>query len=149
VISHRATYRFDLAPAELWARISRFDEFRGWWGSWLREFSFDGPLADGTTLRLVVVPPLPYRMRVDVALQECEPPHRVHSQVSGDLHGVATLDVAADGAGCAVTVAWQLEMMQRPMRLAARFARPVLQWGHDRVVEVAVSRFRRQLRRGP
>ena len=36
-------------------------------------------------------------------------------------------------------------MMQRPMRLASRVARPLLQWGHDRVVELTVAGFRRRL----
>ena len=36
-------------------------------------------------------------------------------------------------------------MMQRPMRLAARVAHPVLRWGHDRVVEMTVNGFRRHL----
>jgi hypothetical protein len=38
-------------------------------------------------------------------------------------------------------------MMQRPMRLAARVAYPLLRWGHDRVVEATVAGFRRQLAR--
>jgi hypothetical protein len=36
-------------------------------------------------------------------------------------------------------------MMQRPMRLASRFGRPLLQWGHDRVVESTVDGFRHRL----
>ncbi len=39
-------------------------------------------------------------------------------------------------------------MMQRPMRLADRVAHPLLQWGHDRVVDVTVTGFRRHLERG-
>jgi hypothetical protein len=37
-------------------------------------------------------------------------------------------------------------MMQRPMRVAARVASPVLRWGHDRVVDATVAGFRRHLR---
>jgi hypothetical protein len=44
-------------------------------------------------------------------------------------------------------VAWTVEMMQRPMRLADRMAHPLLQWGHDRVVEITVAGFRRRLSR--
>jgi hypothetical protein len=46
-----------------------------------------------------------------------------------------------------VAIGWDVEMMQRRMRMAARVARPLLQWGHDRVVEAAVRGFRRQLTR--
>jgi hypothetical protein len=31
------------------------------------------------------------------------------------------------------------------MRLASRVGRPVLQWGHDRVVEMTVAGFRRRI----
>ena len=34
------------------------------------------------------------------------------------------------------------------MRVAARLASPLLRWGHDRVVEVTVVGFRRNLNRG-
>ena len=40
---------------------------------------------------------------------------------------------------------WSIEMMQRPMRLAARIALPLLRWGHDRVVEATVDGFRGHL----
>ncbi len=35
--------------------------------------------------------------------------------------------------------------MQRPMRIACRFGYPLLKWGHDRVVELTVSSFRRHV----
>jgi hypothetical protein len=38
-------------------------------------------------------------------------------------------------------------MMQRPMRIAARVAHPILCWGHDRVVEATVQSFSRVLER--
>ena len=40
---------------------------------------------------------------------------------------------------------WTLEMMQAPMRMAARIAYPLLRWGHDRVVDATVDGFRRHL----
>jgi hypothetical protein len=38
-----------------------------------------------------------------------------------------------------------MEMRQPAMRLAGRIGRPLLQWGHDRVVEMTVAGFRRQI----
>jgi hypothetical protein len=49
------------------------------------------------------------------------------------------------GAGSVVEVAWAVEMMQTAMRLADRFTHPLLQWGHDRVVDLTVAGFRRRL----
>ena len=42
-------------------------------------------------------------------------------------------------------MSWTIEMRQRPMRLAALVAHPLLRWGHDRVVDATVSSFRRHL----
>jgi hypothetical protein len=46
--------------------------------------------------------------------------------------------------GTRVAVAWSLEMRSAPLRVAARVAYPLLRWGHDRVVDMAVSGFQRR-----
>jgi hypothetical protein len=88
-------------------------------------------------------------MRIRVELTSCERPEAIDATISGDLQGVAQLRMRAGGgnggAGSLVEVAWTVEMMQRPMRLASRFGLPLLQWGHDRVVEMTVAGFRRRL----
>lgn len=148
VIPHEGCFTFPLAPQCLWADIEQVDCFSRWWG-WLEEFEVDGQgLRDGTVLRGVVVPPVPYRMRVSIELIRCEPPRCIDARVGGDLQGPAWLRIAptSDG-GSRVTVAWELEMKLRAMRAAARVAYPVLRWGHDRVVEAAVVGYRRHLRR--
>ncbi len=48
------------------------------------------------------------------------------------------------GSGTRVAVAWSVEMRSAPLRVAARVAYPLMRWGHDRVVEMAVSGFRRR-----
>ncbi len=65
--------------------------------------------------------------------------------IHGDLEGTATLELCERGVGTEVDLAWTVEMMQTPMRLADRLAHPVLQWGHDRVVDLTVSGFRKRL----
>ena len=93
----------------------------------------------------VVAPPLPYRMRLQVELTYSDPPKEIDALVHGDLEGVARIEMCASSSGTTAEVAWTVEMMQRPMRLAYRFGRPLLQWGHDRVVESTVAGFRRRL----
>lgn len=145
VISYRHSYRFALTPEELWAAIEQVDQFEQWW-PWLEEFRLEGDgLAEGSVLHGVVAPPLPYRMRIEVELTRCERPLVIDALVHGDLEGEAHLRVRADGAGAVVDAAWTVEMMQRPMRLASRIGHPLLQWGHDRVVEVTVAGFRRRV----
>lgn len=145
VIEYEGTFHLDLPPDEVWAIISRTDRFEAWWG-WLRELETEGRgLETGSVLRGVVVPPLPYRMRLDVVLASSARPRRIDAVVTGDLRGEATLTFTPDGDGTEATVGWTIEMMQRPMRLAARLAHPLLRWGHDLVVQATVENFRRLL----
>ena len=145
VITYRGRHQFPISPAELWDIIQEVDQFEGWW-SWLEEFSLDGDsLQAGAVLTGVVVPPLPYRMRIAVAVTRCEPQHSIEALIHGDLEGEAALELCERGVGTEVGVSWTVEMMQAPMRLADRLAHPVLQWGHDRVVDLTVSGFRNRL----
>jgi hypothetical protein len=84
-------------------------------------------------------------MRLDVVVDECVPAERVTALVHGDLEGTAELTFDGEDAEARVHATWTIEMMQRPMRVAARVAYPLLRWGHDRVVEATVDGFRRQL----
>jgi uncharacterized protein YndB with AHSA1/START domain len=148
VIEYRGTFRFGVSPEAVWEAIERTGEFERWWG-WLGAFRLDGAgLEAGSVLVGVVSPPLPYHMSIRVELVQCVPPSFIDAVVHGDLEGRARLELIPDDEGTVASVAWTIEMMQRPMRVAARFAYPLLRWGHDRVVDATVSGFRRQLGAG-
>jgi carbon monoxide dehydrogenase subunit G len=139
VVDYSGTFDFARAPEDVWEAIGHIERFEGWWW-WLGQLRLEGPgLAPGAVLQGLVSPPVPYRMRVRVQLEACEEPTSIDATVGGDLVGPATLRLSPRDGGTRVDVAWSLEMMQRPMRLAARVAKPLLQWGHDRVVEATVS----------
>jgi hypothetical protein len=149
VIDYRGAFRFDAPPDVVWTTIERTNEFERWWG-WLGDFRLDGPgLQTGAVLLGVVSPPLPYRMRLRVELDDCVRPSRIEATVHGDLEGRAHLGLEPDRDGTLATASWTIEMMQRPMRAAARVAAPLLRWGHDRVVDATVSGFRRRLEPRP
>ena len=148
VIEYQEQFSFPVPPQELWSAVEHFERFEGWWG-WLGEFHVEGPgLVVGSVLHGVVAPPLPYRMRLRVVLVASDPPRSIDASIGGDLVGHARLVLEPEGDGTRASVAWTIEMMQRPMRVAARVAAPVLRWGHDRVVDATVAGFRRHLR-GP
>ncbi len=129
----------------MWEIIQEVDQFEGWL-PWLEEVHLEGnSLEAGAVLSGVVVPPVPYRMRIAVELIRCEPPNNIEALIHGDLEGEASVAMSPRGTGTDVEVAWAVEMMQRPMRLADRLAHPLFQWGHDRVVEVTIAGFRRRL----
>lgn len=145
IIEYRGTHRFTVPPETVWAAIERTDEFPQWW-AWLREFHLEGSgLRCGSSMVGIVSPPLPYRMRIRVDLEKCVAPATIDAAVHGDLEGHAHLALEPDRSGTLATAAWTIEMTQLPMRLAARFGRPLLCWGHDRVVEATVAGFRRQV----
>jgi uncharacterized protein YndB with AHSA1/START domain len=145
VITYQRGYGFDLAPDRLWDQITEIDQFEQWW-PWLTDLWIEGDgLSTGSVLHGVVTPPLPYRMRLAVELVECQRPNAINARISGDLLGDARLRLKPEGDGTWVEVAWTVEMRQPAMRLASRIGRPILQWGHDRVVETTVAGFRRRL----
>ncbi len=128
----------------MWATIERFDQFQSWW-NWLADFRADqGGLVDGNVLHGTVVQPVPYRLQLDVRLRRCDRPRLVEAAIGGDLRGRAALRLEAAGDGTRVEVAWSLEMRSAPLRVAARMAYPLMRWGHDRVVGMAVAGFRRR-----
>ena len=146
VIEYSARFGFPVTPDVFWTALQDSGRFESLWG-WLTELRVEGDgLQVGSVLSGVVTPPLPYRMQLRVVVVGCAPPERLDAEVHGDLEGHARLSLEPEGNETVATVAWTVEMQQRPMRLAARVAAPVLRWGHDRVVELTVASFRRHLR---
>jgi uncharacterized protein YndB with AHSA1/START domain len=146
VITYHHGYGFDLEPDRLWDRMEEIDQFERWW-PWLTDLRMEGSgLSAGSVLHGMVTPPLPYRMRIRVELVKCERPHAIDATISGDLIGDARLRLRPEAGGTWAEVAWTVEMRQPAMRLASRIGRPVLRWGHDRVVETTVAGFRRRIK---
>jgi uncharacterized protein YndB with AHSA1/START domain len=143
VIEYRGSFELAGTPEQVWRSIEHCEGFETWW-AWLRSFRVEGGgLVTGAVLHGVVVPPVPYVMRIRVDIKDVEPARRVDATVDGDLRGEARLDFTPSATGTTAEVCWTIEMMQRPMRLASRVAGPLLRWGHDRVVEATVAGFRR------
>jgi len=145
VADYSRTFTFAATPGQVWAVLERFESLAAGW-HWLRELRIDGRgLARGTVVRGVVVPPLPYRMRLEVILEDCVPERCIEASVHGDLEGVARISFEGDDAETRAHATWTIEMMQPSMRVAARVAPRVLRWGHDRVVDATVQGLRRHL----
>ncbi|HZC73622.1 MAG TPA: hypothetical protein VE442_23215 [Jatrophihabitans sp.] len=143
-VDYRGAFWFPIGPDELWGTIERFDQFEAWW-SWLRTFGADTDgLVAGNALHGTVVPPVPYRLHLDVQLEQCLRPHFVQATVGGDVRGAAEMRIEPVANGTRVSVVWSLTMMSTPLRIAARVAYPLMSWGHGRVVEMAVAGFRQR-----
>jgi uncharacterized protein YndB with AHSA1/START domain len=132
---------YDLAvpPAALWASLAQVDRYQSWW-PWLRRF--DGAeLAAGEAWHCLVQPPLPYRVRFTVHLEEVEAPHRVAASVSGDVAGQARVEVAAAGTGSRVRFVSQLDASNGWLKAVARWASPLAGFGHDWVMDAGARQF--------
>jgi uncharacterized protein YndB with AHSA1/START domain len=145
VVDYAARFDFGVPPGLVWSAIEDLNQFETWWG-WLGNLKVEGDgLREGSVLRGTVAPPLPYRMRLRVELTRCDPNRLIDAIVDGDLKGEAHIGFEPHGDGTRTDVSWTLEMMNRPMRMAAPFAYPLLRWGHDRVVEATVNGFRNHI----
>ena len=135
--------RFDFAvsPETFWHTVSRTDCYPEWW-TWLRDFESDG-LHAGSHTQCVIRTPLPYALRVTVDVERVVPPERVETRVSGDLDGLARLEISPTASGCAARLVWLLELREPWLARLARFTRPVLTWAHDQVISSGVQRFER------
>jgi carbon monoxide dehydrogenase subunit G len=147
VFEYAETFVFPASPERVWGVLERFETLAATW-PWLRELRVEGAgLQRGTVVRGVVTPPLPYRMRLVVVLDECVPGSSINATVHGDLEGWAHITFAGDGDGdgaeTRADATWTIEMTQPAMRVAARLAPRVLRWGHDRVVAATVNALRR------
>lgn len=133
---------FEATPADVWALLGSTDEYRRWW-PWLASLDVDG-LREGAVARCVVRPPLPYRLRFDVRLDRVESGRLIEGTVTGDLRGPARLELSPAPRGCEARLGWRVEVASPFLARLARFGRPVMQWGHDLVVDMGVRQFRRR-----
>jgi len=138
-IRYAGEFWFPAALEDFWRAIEDFDRYQVRW-PWLREFRTDASgLVDGNVLRGTIVPPIPYRLHLQVRLHSCERLSVTKADLGGDLGGDATMYFDELEGGTRVRVQWTLLMATAPMRMAALVARPLLLWGHDRIVEMAVA----------
>jgi hypothetical protein len=139
VVRYTGEFWFPVQIDAFWQLIEGFDHYQEWW-PWLHELTTDrAGLVEGNVLAATVVPPIPYRIRLQVHFQRCERPSLTEATIAGDLSGQATLSFDEVRGGTRVRAAWTLQAASAPMRVAARVARPLVRWGHDRVVEMAVA----------
>ena len=103
-----ATFTFAATREQVWAVLERFEALATTW-PWLRELRLDGTgLRQGTVVRGVVSPPLPYEMRLEVVLDDCATAECINASVHGDLEGSAHIEFYGDGAETRAGVCWTI-----------------------------------------
>jgi hypothetical protein len=132
-------YQLPVSPTELWAALTRLDRYQLWW-PWLREFDAQ-LLAGDETWDCLVQPPLPYRVRFVVALEEVTAPTTVRASITGDVVGEARLDIVEQPDGSEARLVSHLEPGNGVLKAVARVAAPVVRYGHDWVLDTGARQF--------
>lgn len=133
------TWVFAVPPAEFWRTIHQTHAFRQWW-PWLRAMTGPGLVPGGRT-ECEIRAPIPYSLRFVVEVTEIVPERVLDAIVTGDLAGPARLETNPDPAGTRVRLNWEMDLNRPLLRRAARFGRPVMEWGHQWVVNTGVDQF--------
>jgi len=126
-----------VAPDRLWAVLADVGDYPTFW-PWLR--SFDGrELAAGVVWRGQIDVAGPLRLPVAIHLDEVVPGRCIGAHLGGDLTGPARVDVTAAGAGSALHLTAALVPRRADLRSLTRWARPLAQASHDRVITRALA----------
>ena len=131
---------FPVAPEVLWDAMSRVDAYQQWW-PWLRSFDA-AALTVGERWEAVVQPPLPYRLRFSIHLDEVAPVEHVVARVSGDITGSARLHLSETATGSRLHLVSSLEPKHRVLQAVATVAAPVARYGHEWVLDTGLQQFR-------
>jgi hypothetical protein len=134
------SWDFPLPPERLWDRVTEVGEYRSWW-PWLSRFTSVGGLGAGARWDCVVSPPLPYDVRFSVLVEHVRPARDVTARVVGDVVGVASLDIVATEHGCTARLRSELAPAHPMLRRVGAAARPVVEWGHDWVLDQGRRQF--------
>lgn len=132
-------YRFAIDPDGLWSALDATDSYQRWW-PWLRTFDADG-LTAGGQWHCAVRPPLPYTLRFTIHLDEVVPPRLVRAHLTGDIAGMARVEVEPSTDGCDVRLTSTLSPSSRAFALFATIARPAVRRGHDWVLDTGAGQF--------
>jgi hypothetical protein len=143
IVSDR-TYSFDHPRDRVWGTIGNLDCYPTRW-PWLRNFDATS-LEPGATWTCAIQPPLPYTLRIRVAIVQVDPGRLISATVHGDLRGSATVRLTGDDhERCDVRVESTLSPSNRVMGVAARLVAPVARWGHDWVLDTGARQFATEL----
>lgn len=146
VFTYRGTFELPTEPNRTWGILEQTHHYESWW-PWMRDLKVRGkPFEAGTSFSFAVVAPIPFKMRLEVEISEAREPEQIVAEIKGDLAGEASISFeTATGGGTVSTIEWKVEVVKPRMRAAARVARPLLLWGQNWAVEVALRGFRSHL----
>ena len=144
--TYEGAHTLPLSPERAWELLKRPHLYPKWW-PWMRRLEVSGtPLEPGTTFTFYVVAPIPFPLRLEVEIVESNKAEGIEASVAGDLVGRAEMSFAEiSNQVTRATLRWDVDVRKPGVRTAARTLRPILQWGQDWAVDVALRGFLRHL----
>jgi uncharacterized protein YndB with AHSA1/START domain len=132
-------YRFPGDVDTVWTALGATDQYQRWW-PWLRQFEARG-LFTGDSWRCLVKPPLPYSLRFTVRLDDVTEHRSVAATITGDIAGVARLELTPRDDTCEIRLTSELSPRSRTFAMFAALARPLVKRGHDWVLDTGAAQF--------
>ena len=145
VFKHNRTFLIEAPIERVWATTRSLAQLESWW-AWLRDLHVsDEEVNEGTHFEFAVVSPLPYRLEIAATATEVIEPRLIRADITGDLRGPAEVELTAVAGGTEVALRWEVELISRPLRVAALASKPLMVWGQDWAVRIAVAGARRNI----
>jgi hypothetical protein len=146
-IRYDETFDLDAPPDALWTRLIDIRASARRW-RWARDLRIDPhPLTAGSIISFTAVAPIPYRLALEIEIDDVIEGRALRAEVRRDLEGRGAIEIEARGTGTRARLSWDVEMKKGALRIAARTARPLLMLGHNWAVDAAIRSFTRDLRR--
>lgn len=133
------SYQLPVPPERVWQALQQVDDYRVWW-PWLRHFDA-AALAAGEVWHCRVHPPLPYRVRFAVVLEEVRAPGLLEASITGNVLGRARIEISEHAVGSEARLVSSLRPSQGFLKLMTRMAGPVARFGHDWVLDRGAEQF--------
>ena len=144
-VRHEADVTFAAPPDFVWESLTQTELFEDWW-AWIRDVRLEGEaLTEGSTISFTIDPPIHYRLKIAVHVDEADEGKFLRGRVTGDLVGDATFQLDGDDTSSDVNIMWDVEIKSPVIRPVILIARPVLLRAQIWAVEVALRGFRRYL----
>jgi hypothetical protein len=134
------SWQFGIPREQLWERLTATEDYSIWW-PWLCRFQPIGGFQPGARWSCTVSPPLPYEVAFSVLLDRVEPASEVQARVVGDITGEAQLTIVAGHGGCTARLRSSLAPTTPLLRRVGAAVRPVVEWGHDWVLDQGRRQF--------
>lgn len=132
-------YRLSGAPEQVWSALTRVQDYQRWW-PWLRAFDATA-FAAGEQWCCEVQPPLPYRLRFTIHLDEVVAERSAKASITGDIAGSARIELSPAAAGTDLHLVSSLGPSTGLLRTVVRVAGPVARYGHDWVIDTGLRQF--------